>query len=51
MKGFHDILNVLIFCTEFEEIRQFIRMQNKTRAESRILFVPNFQELNMIFVN
>jgi len=35
MKGFNDIFCALIFCTVFEEIRQFFRMENKTRAERR----------------
>jgi len=32
MKGFKDMLCALIFCTTFEDIRQFFRMKNKTRA-------------------
>jgi transposase-like protein len=51
MKGFKDIFKALVFCTVFEEIRQFFRMKNKTRAESRSLFSPKFQELNVIFAN
>ena len=51
MKGFKDIFKALIFCAVFEEIRQFFRMKNKTRAESRSFFSPKFQELNVIFAN
>jgi len=35
MKGFKNIFCALIFCTVFEEIRQFFCMKNKTRAERR----------------
>jgi hypothetical protein len=35
MKGFKNIFCALIFCTAFEEIRQFFRMKNKTRAKRR----------------
>jgi hypothetical protein len=35
----------LIFCTAFDEIRQFFREKGKTRAERRSLLVPKFQEL------
>jgi putative transposase len=35
MKGFKNIFCALIFCTVFEEIRQFFRMKGKTRAERR----------------
>ena len=49
MKGFKNIFHALIFCTVFEEIRQFFRMKNNTRAEKRGLFAPKFQELSEIF--
>ena len=35
MKGFKNIFSALIFCTVFEEIRQFFCMKNKTRSERR----------------
>lgn len=35
MKCFKNIFAALTFCTAFEEIRQFFRMKNKTRAEKR----------------
>ena len=38
IKGFKDIFSALRFCTVFEEIRQFLKMKNKTRAEKRRLF-------------
>ena len=40
MKGFKNIFCALVFCTAFEEIRQFFRMKNKTRAERRRMIVP-----------
>jgi transposase-like protein len=46
MKGFKNIYSALIFCTAFEELRQFFRIKNKTRAERRSLIVPKFQEFN-----
>jgi len=35
MKGFKSFFCALIFCTVFEEMRQFFRMHNKTRGERR----------------
>jgi len=46
MKGFKDIFCALIFCTAFEELRQFFRMRNKTRGEKRRIFASRFQEFN-----
>ncbi len=51
MKGFKNIFNALIFCTAFEEIRQFFRMKNKTRAECRSLIALKFQEFNNLLNN
>ena len=48
MKGFKDIFCALIFCTAFEEIRQFFRMNNKTRAEKRRIFASRFQAFNQL---
>ena len=48
MKGFKDIFCALIFCTAYEEIRQFFRMKNKTRAEKRGIFASCFQEFNKL---
>ncbi|MCP4762172.1 MAG: IS6 family transposase [archaeon] len=46
MKGFKNIFSALIFCTAFEEIRQFFRMKNKTRAEKRKIIAPKIKEFN-----
>lgn len=35
MKGFKSIFCALIFCTVFEELRQFFRLSHKTRADRR----------------
>ena len=48
MKGFKDIFCALIFCTAFEELRQFFRMRNKTRGEKRRIFASRFQEFNQL---
>ena len=48
MKGFKDIFCALRFCTVFEEIRQFFRMKNKTRAEKRQLFMSRFQAFHQL---
>ena len=48
MKGFKNIFNALVFCTAFEEIRQFFRMKNKTRSERRRILASKFQELYKI---
>jgi transposase-like protein len=45
MKGFKNIFSGLIFCTGFEEIRQFFRMKNKTRSERRRFILPRIQDL------
>ncbi len=50
MKGFKNIFNAQIFCTAFEEIRQFFRMRNKTRSEKRRLFAPRFKDFNQLSV-
>jgi len=46
MKGFKNIFCALIFCTSFEEIRQFFRRRNKTRAEKRRMITSKFQQFN-----
>lgn len=46
MKGFKNSFCALIFCTAFEEIRQFFRLKNKTRTERHSHIVPKFQEFN-----
>ncbi len=46
MKGFKNVFSALIFCTAFEEIRQFFRMKNKTRAGRRGFIASKFQEFN-----
>ena len=51
MKGFKDIFCALNFCTVFEEVRQYFRMKNKTRAERRRLIsskVYNFRKLERL---
>lgn len=48
MKGFKDIICALIFCTAFEEIRQFFRMRNKTRGEKRGLIASRISEFNKL---
>ena len=48
MKGFKNIFNAQIFCTAFEEIRQFFRMKNKTRSEKRGAFAPRFIGFNQL---
>ena len=47
MKGFKNIFTAVVFCTAYEEIRQFFRMQDNTRSERRDLFASRIQE----FVN
>ena len=47
MKGFKNPFKAVVFCTTFEEIRQFFCMRNSTRSERRDLFLPKIQE----FVN
>ena len=46
MKGFKSLFHTLRFCTVFEEIQQFFRVKNKTRAEKRNLLVPRIQKFN-----
>lgn len=48
MKGFKNIFCALKFCTVFEEIRQFFRMKNKTRAERRSIFASKMNEYKKI---
>jgi len=56
MKGFKDSFCALVFCTVFEEIRQFFRMipsgaqANKTRAERRRLISPRIQGFNNLIM-
>ena len=48
MKGLKNIFCALTFCTAFEEIRQFFRMKNKTRANRRSIItskIDGFKEL------
>ena len=40
----------LIFCTVFEEIKQFFRMKNKTQSQRRHGFAPRFQEFEKMAV-
>lgn len=51
MKGFKDIFCALRFCTVFEEIRQFFRMKNKTRAEKHRLFASRFRAFHQLAVD
>ena len=46
MKGFKNIFCALIFCTGFEEIRQFFRMKNKTRGQRRRMIAPRICDFN-----
>ena len=46
MKGFKNPFCALIFCAAFEEIRQFFRMQHKTRAERRGLIFSRIQDFH-----
>ena len=50
MKDFKNIFNALVFCTAYEEIRQFFRMKNKTRGERRELLTPRIYEFNNLAV-
>lgn len=45
MKGFKNIFSALIFCTAFEEIRQFFLAKNKTRSERRSQIMAKFCEM------
>ena len=51
MKGFKCFFCALIFCTAFEEIRQFFRMANKTRSQKRRLIPSKIQEFNQLLMN
>jgi len=46
MKGFKNPFCALRFCTAFEEIRQFFRMQRKTQAECRGLILSRIQNFH-----
>ncbi|PHQ81965.1 MAG: hypothetical protein COB66_00990 [Coxiella sp. (in: Bacteria)] len=48
VKGFKDIFSALRFCTTFEEIRQYFRMKNKSRAQKRKLLASKTYEFNKI---
>jgi len=48
MKGFKSFFSTLVFCTAFEEIRQFFRMKHKTRAERRRIIPSKIQKLNAL---
>ena len=48
MKGFKNIFCALIFCTVFEEVRQFFRMKNKTRAERCSVLASRIQDFRKI---
>ena len=49
MKGFKNIFCALKFCTVFEEIRQFFRMKNKSRAERLRMIAPKTIGFNELF--
>ena len=49
MKGFKDSWCAMIFCHVFEEIRQFFRMKDKTRAERRKIIASRIQQFNELF--
>lgn len=49
MKGFKNIFCALIFCTVFEEIRQYFRMKNKTRANRRSIISSIINGFNELF--
>lgn len=49
MKGFKNIFCALTFCTAFEEIQQFFRMKNKSRAERRRMIAPKIKGFNELF--
>jgi len=48
MKGFKNPFSTLIFCTVFEEIRQYFRMKNKTRGERRSLISSRIKGFNKL---
>lgn len=50
MKGFKSMFSALTFCTAFEEIRQFFRMKDMTRAVRRRIIAPTISNLNKLFL-
>lgn len=46
MKGFKDSWCAMIFCTVFEEIRQFFRTGNKTRGQRRRILAARINDFN-----
>jgi transposase-like protein len=50
MKGFKNIFCALKFCTVFEEVRQFFRMKNKTRALRRTLLASKINDYRKILL-
>ena len=48
MKGFKNPFSALVFCTAFEEIRQFFRMKDKTRGECRKMIAPKIRQFNKL---
>ncbi len=48
MKGFKNIFCALKFCTVFEEVRQFFRMKNKTRAQRRTILASKINDYQNI---
>ena len=48
MKNFKNPFSALIFCTAFEEIRQFFRMKNKSRSERRRQLAPKITHFNKL---
>ncbi len=50
MKGFKNIFCALIFCTTFEEIRQFFRMSNKASAGKCRLITSRSQQFNNLAI-
>jgi putative transposase len=49
MKGFKNIFSPLTFCTVFEEIRNFFRNKNKSRATRRSTVVSKIYGFNKLF--
>ena len=50
MKGFKDFFCALVFCTAFEEIRQFCRQPNLTRAQHRKTIASKFRQLDKLLI-
>ena len=46
MKGFKNTFSALNFCTIYEEIREFFRAKNKTRAERRETILSKISAFN-----